>query len=293
MSATSANGTGHLKRHHTSCQKKSDHASMIQTRLALNPDGSYRNWEYSSEIARVELCRMIARLDLPISVADNNAWMTYYIQRAHNPRYKRVSRYTTSRDLSKIFNKKMMHHKNEVFPDVSSICLTSDIWSGNSKEDYITVVAHYITNDWELKKSIIGFKLIEVTHSGINIAEVISSLLRDWGLIEKVFAVSFDNASTNTTTMSGLTPMLDGYLGYDVDPRDPAKIIYHVVHQRCASHIINLIVKSGLKRLKTYVEVFRTTINFLNSSNHRVAQFKNYCLAKDIRPRKILFGHGC
>ncbi|KXG25317.1 hypothetical protein SORBI_3007G156000 [Sorghum bicolor] len=39
LSATSANGTGRLKRHHTSCQNKSDHASMIQTRLALNPDG--------------------------------------------------------------------------------------------------------------------------------------------------------------------------------------------------------------------------------------------------------------
>jgi hypothetical protein len=80
----------------------------------------------------------------------------------------------------------MMHLKNEVFPDVSSVCLTSDIWSGNSKEDYITVVAHYITNDWELKKSVIGFKLIEVTHSGINIAEVISCVLRDWGLIDSV-----------------------------------------------------------------------------------------------------------
>jgi len=59
------------------------------------------------------------------------------------------------------------------------------------------------------------------------------------------------------------------------------------VHQRCACHIINLIVKSGLKRLKTYIEVFRTAINFLNSSNHRIAQFKNYCNAKGMRPRKF------
>ena len=65
LSANSANGTGHLSRHHKSCQKKSDHASMVQTRFALNPDGSYRNWEYKFEVARVELCRLIARLDLP------------------------------------------------------------------------------------------------------------------------------------------------------------------------------------------------------------------------------------
>ena len=117
----------------------------------------------------------------------------------------------------------------------------------------------------------IGFKLIEVSHNGINIAESIASVLRDFGLLDKVFVVSLDNASSNTTAMLTLTPMLDGYLGFDVDPIDPTKKIYHVVHQRCACHIINLIVKSGLKRLQLYTEVFRTAINFLNSSNQRIA----------------------
>ena len=78
-----------------------------------------------------------------------------------------------------------------------------------------------------------------------------------------------------------------GYLGFDVDPVNANKKIYHVVHQRRACHIINLIVKSGLKRLKPYIEVFRTAINFQNSSNQHIAQFKNYCNAKGVRPRKF------
>ena len=48
-----------------------------------------------------------------------------------------------------------------------------------------------------------------------------------------------------------------------------------------------LIVKSGLKRLKPITEDFRTTINFLNSSNQRIVLFKEYCNAKGVRPRKI------
>jgi hypothetical protein len=60
---------------------------------------------------------------------------------------------------------------------VSYVCLTSHIWSGNAKEDYIIVVAHYVISDWEYVahyvKSVIGFKLIEVSHNGINIAECI------------------------------------------------------------------------------------------------------------------------
>jgi hypothetical protein len=43
LRANSNAGTGHLLRHKKSCKKKFDHAAMVQTRLALNPDGSFRN----------------------------------------------------------------------------------------------------------------------------------------------------------------------------------------------------------------------------------------------------------
>ena len=89
--------------------------------------------------------------------------------------------------------------------------------------------------------------------------------------------------------MKTLTPMFAGYLGSNPSPEhlDLNKRKYTLVHQRCACHIINLIVKSRLKKLKPYLEDFRTTINFLNSSNQRIAMFKNYCNAKGVRPRKF------
>jgi hypothetical protein len=63
------------------------------------------------------------------------------------------------------------------FPAVSSICLTSDIWSGNAKEDYIIVVAHFVNVDWELKKFMVCFKLIQVSHNSVNIAERIACVI--------------------------------------------------------------------------------------------------------------------
>ena len=84
--ANSNVGTGHLLRYQKSCRKKADHAAMIQTRLAFNPDGSLRNWEYNPNVARAELCRLIAKLDLPLAVANTEAWDDY-IKRAHNPKY--------------------------------------------------------------------------------------------------------------------------------------------------------------------------------------------------------------
>lgn len=35
------------------------------------------------------------------------------------------------------------------------------------------------------------------------------------------------------------------------------------------------------------MEDFRTAINFLNASNSRIATFKEYCLARGVRPRKF------
>jgi hypothetical protein len=66
-----------------------------------------------------------------------------------------------------------------------------DIWSGNANEDYITVFANFVNAGWELKKFVIGFKLIQVSHNGVNIVERIASMIQCFDMIDKVFSVTF------------------------------------------------------------------------------------------------------
>jgi hypothetical protein len=56
--------------------------------------------------------------------------------------------------------------------------------------------------------------------------------------------------------------MLVGYLVADIDPTDPSNKTYNDVHECCAYHITNLIVKCGLKRLNDYLDMYRTVIIF-------------------------------
>jgi hypothetical protein len=179
---------------------------------------------------------------------------------------------------------------------VNCVCLTSDIWSGNAKEDYLSVVAHYINFDWQLEKRMLGLVLIDVSHNGQNIADCVVSVLFDYGLTEKVFAVTLGNASSNVSAMRLLRPLLSRYLGFKVvdDPNESENAPSNVsavnsmfLHQRCECHIINLIVKEALEYLKPLIETFRTAISFLNSSNQRIAAYKSYCIATSIRPRKF------
>jgi hypothetical protein len=65
-----------------------------------------------------------------------------------------------------------------------------DIWYGNDDEDYITVFASFVNAGWELKKFVIGFKLIQVSHNGVNIVERIVSMIQYFCMIDKVFSVT-------------------------------------------------------------------------------------------------------
>jgi hypothetical protein len=44
---------------------------------------------------------------------------------------------------------------NSLLPTSLSVSLTSDIWSSNAKEDYISVIVHFVSADWELQKGLL------------------------------------------------------------------------------------------------------------------------------------------
>jgi hypothetical protein len=109
---------------------------------------------------------LLARLDIPVSMGEYDV-LEEYIRTAHNPKYVPVSRQTTIRDLIKYFT----DCKAKLVETVSSssvnyVCLTSDIWSSNANEDYLSVVAHYINFDWQLEKRVFGLRLINCSHNG-------------------------------------------------------------------------------------------------------------------------------
>jgi hypothetical protein len=128
---------------------------------------------------------------------------------------------------------------------------------------------------------VLGPMLIDVSHNGQNIIDRVDDVLVDYDLTVKVFVIALDNASSNVSTMRLLRPILSSYLGIDnVDDGDESQTsISMLLHQRCACHIIILIVKEALDALKSLIETFRIAISFLNSSNQRTVAYKSYCIA--------------
>ena len=95
----------------------------------------------------------------------------------------------------------------------------------------------------------LGLILIDVSHNEQNIADRVASVLTDYGLSEKVFAVTLDNASSNASAMHKLKPIMSKYLGLEViDESEYASSSLNnasscavnsmFLHQRCACHIL-------------------------------------------------------
>lgn len=106
------------------------------------------------------LAQVICAVELPINFGENPTFPAYV--QHFVPNYKFVSRNTTRMNINQYFNKKKTALQEELSRDTFSVALTSD---------YVSVVAHYIYCNWQLQKRIKNFQLIDVSHSGQNIAE--------------------------------------------------------------------------------------------------------------------------
>lgn len=68
------------------------------------------------------------------------------------------------------------------------------------------------------------------SHTGIYLAHRVTECLKEFGIENKVFAITVDNASNNDTMVDELAETLEGFQG-------------SLTRVRCVCHIFNLVVK--------------------------------------------------
>ena len=77
-----------------------------------------------------------------------------------------------------------------------------------------------------------------------------------YGIKEKVLSITFDNAAISLFKQT-LKPHYGGSF----------------FHQRCACHIINLVVQDGMKQFEVYLDNVRAALSFISSSGTRMQEF--------------------
>ncbi|KAI5334751.1 hypothetical protein L3X38_024884 [Prunus dulcis] len=133
----------------------------------------------------------------------------------------------------------------------------------------MVVTIHFMDSDLNLHKRIICFTKI-TSHKGIDIEKTLDACLTDCG-IHRVFTITVDNASANDGVVEYVAQSLKAMNTLMLDEKD--------LHLRCACHILNLIVKDGLKELSASIEGIRNWVKFIHSSPARLDNFREFSIA--------------
>ena len=95
------------------------------------------------------------------------------------PNVQIMSRKALRADILKWFLEENEKMKASISSGRYSVALISDIWTGESKMDFMSVVVHNIDDDWNLNKRIISFPRIEGSHTSQNILDIMVSVIAE------------------------------------------------------------------------------------------------------------------
>lgn len=104
--------------------------------------------------------------------------------------------------------------------------LTTDGWSSLATESYVTVTAHFIDEDWEMRNVVLDTSELQTAHTAANVSTCIDSILQEYQVErESVLAITTDNATNYVNAV-------ERYLRITDIP--------------CMAHTINLAARKGL-----------------------------------------------
>ena len=192
------------------------------------------------------LVSMIVNDMQPVSICEDQG----FIQLVHqlDSRYPIPSRRTLMREmLPKRYDEKRLEIQT-VLNDVSSVSLTTDIWSSIQNIGYMTITAHCLTAKWDLKSLVLQTRELTEAHTGAYIASTLQDSADEWHIADKVVGIATDNASNATAAVA-----ICGWR-----------------HVPCLAHTLNLVVKDALavhephqstiKQVKDIVTFFHRSI---------------------------------
>ena len=135
----------------------------------------------------------------PISIVESESFKSFV--ETLDPRYKMLSRNHYSRLA---IPQKYEEVKSLVQADLDKaehICVTTDMWTGCHQRSYMSLSAHFVTEEWQLKHFTLETREVTSSHEAENLATELKKSFEQWMISEKVFTITTDNASNITNAV--------------------------------------------------------------------------------------------
>lgn len=166
----------------------------------------------------------------PFSVVDNEGFKR--LVNMLEPKYKIPSRPHFSQTVLPALYKETREKVAQSLKQAECISITTDGWTSRATQSYVTITAHAMTSEWEIKAFVLQTRVLFESHTGHNIGEVLKAAVSEWELDmiynnnHQGIAVVTDNARNMGVAVkeAGLSP-----------------------HVKCFAHTLNLASQAGLK----------------------------------------------
>lgn len=283
-SGNTTNLRAHLKRHHPDKVVLTEEPKKLRRdpkQTVLDSDGSCAHKFPSTSPRSQKITETIAYFicqDLrPYSVVENAGFR--HMVNAMEPRYSIPTReHLTKVCVPRLYAETKAHVKASL-ANAERVALTCDGWTSRTTEAYVTITAHFITEEWELVTYVLQTRDMPESHTGHNLAEHLRRALAEWEITEKDPAIVTDNAS-NMTIAAAEAPF--------------------TLHVKCYAHTLNLAAQRALKipavarllgRVRRIVNFFRrsTIANNMLKAKQRLLQLPEHKLMTDVVTRFVFF----
>ncbi|KAE8301067.1 hypothetical protein D5F01_LYC01220 [Larimichthys crocea] len=236
------------------------HGELVQYEREpqLPPDADPLLWWKSTGSARYPYIAQVAKKYLtvpgtspycksiqPYSITANEGFK--YLLEVLEPRYSIPDRKVFSDKLVPALYEKVKMDVVDSMSRAQRVSITVDGWTSCATDSYITVTAHYVTEEWDLQSHVLQTRVFNASHTGANLAALLQNVLREWNITDKNPALVTDNARN----------MVVAGAGADLTP-----------HVRCVAHTLNLASQKALKmdRVSELLVKVRKVVTYFHKS---------------------------
>ena len=84
-----------------------------------------------------------------------------------------------------------------MLPEDAKLSISLDCWTSPFQQAFMAITGYFLDQNWEYREVLLGFKPLEGTHSGENLALVLSTILKQHQIINRIIAITTDNTLNN------------------------------------------------------------------------------------------------
>ncbi|CAN1819493.1 Putative AC transposase [Linum perenne] len=219
---------------------------------------------YNAEVSRKQLALAIVMHEYPLSLANHYYTNNFLI--GMQPQFRVPCRNTIKKEILGMYEIERVKIKKKIHANIGRIAISIDMWTTTTQQkEYMAVTAHYIDNNWRLRNHILPFIYVPAPHIADNLASRLFRYMMEWNVDAKLSSITLDNYNTNDKMINIIkSKLVSTFL-----IKDGA-----LLHMRCTTHILNIIVKDGLDVLKDGIEKIRNSVLYWTSTPKRIEFFQ-------------------